>query len=813
MKNFSSHIKKLKKVREHNPQQCSLLLGKGDAAWTIIYCPASDSYYAMSMASGRAIMSGSSAIRPAYRIDSKTGKPESVARRSDHKALLSGTDNEPRLFAVKIFSGDKAVNKISAQNEAEALAQHQFAELTTAPDGQPLIISDFYPGQTLCDTAGKPNKKLLDALTIQDRLALILQVANQYCEIHHIRKNGKTAWIHADVKGSNIVVHAPKNGAKNAWVIDFGSGKRLEENTDKVSTGLLGLTPNAIPPEVLDSASNRYVQLDDPTGSLSRQSDIYALGAVFAAMLGASNPYARRQENISTGDGYDLAVLQQQIEEGFDFQGLLEGDNNKIPGYLQRDVACAFINRVEEEAPNSKTILEDESLPSLGYILYKDQLLYIDKSKAKVFNRKNTKPVEFKRSIAEIKKIETTHQLKIDELNLINSQSNRGNESKQSIDELASPLMKDFICQMVDKNPANRPSIDEVQQFFAVVNKLVAMVIHPDETRTAAEKERAITICLIQLTIFKYRSWHAELPVTSLNGENISQVSGTLGSFDFSELENNDTLLDSFLKLFHDREQSNAVQPFNICELSFLTVRSDGRKTVDALLAKLGVNRADERQNAKIEETVLRLGKKKSAVLLSMPVEMIDHLVNDAFVSISKEMVDAFKRCETFIENHFESRYSGLKKSLEPVLDYYSGQDALDKLGERELFANLSRVREQKNDEPANQLLNAIEDSIASKIVMNIRAYLESISHLDGRLYQRFSCFGLFGYKVGQKRDAANALIQAIQTDNYAAILQDKKQLGILRQGKLGIICSPLLDIMSQQMPNNNSLRSIAEMK
>ncbi len=346
-RNFKSTITKLaRRVRENPQYSHSTQLGEGDASWTVFYCPPTKHYYAMNMASGECIHSSISSIYPAYRIDPKTGDVE-----------MSAAD-KPRLFAVKVFTGNKMQNKEMAKNEVEALKKNQFVELSYSAKGQPMIIMDYHPGEPLCATNGEPNHALLKPLSLAQRLTLIFQIADQYNDIQ--RKFG----LHVDVKGANIVIHVAKNGTVNARVIDFGSSKKFSAEQISVPTGLMGLTPYTIPPEAVETNNNAYLPTDDNIicGFLNRKSDIYGLGGVFATILGATNPYHYRQARIiAPNNFFAMQVLDTQINAGFDFSGMLNNSIKKLSfGIRVGSRACGFRNFESEMSGSSSTEIGPE---------------------------------------------------------------------------------------------------------------------------------------------------------------------------------------------------------------------------------------------------------------------------------------------------------------------------------------------------------------------------------------------------------------------------------------------------------------------
>lgn len=536
-RNFKSAIENLSTFVSKNPQYShSLRLGEGDSSWSVFYCPQTKHYYAMNMASGECIQSSISSIYPAYRIDTKTGD-----------VVISAAENKPRLFAVKVFTGNKMQNKEMAKNEAEALRENQFAELTCSAKDQPMIIMDYHPGEPLCANNGEPNHALLKPLSLAQRLTLIFQIADQYNDIQ------KKFRLHVDVKGSNIVVHVAENGSVSARVIDFGSSRKLCAEQISVPTGLMGLTPYAIPPEAVEANNNAYLPMDDNiiSGFLNTKSDIYGLGAVFAAILGATNPYRYRQARIiAPNNFFAMQVLQKQINTGFDFTGLLNSSIKKISfGIRVGSRTCGFRNFSTIEAPNDKTILQLK-LPELCYILYQDQLLYVDKTK--VWGRKNTKPIPFKKSVENILAIENTNELAEQHLRLCTSIANFHSYEEKPLDDLIKPLIEIFLEQMVARDHAQRPSMEAVLRFFTITHRL-DLIIKNTASRDTLEQQ--INIALLQLNLIICKAWNIE----------------SVSLFNFNSLEEEEELFNQFCQLVSKEEILNGTEQLTEDHFQFLT--------------------------------------------------------------------------------------------------------------------------------------------------------------------------------------------------------------------------------------------------
>ena len=104
--------------------------------------------------------------------------------------------------------------------------------------------------------------------------------------IHYAHERGI---LHRDLKPSNVLIDANDQPR----VTDFGLAKRLEGDSELTVTGQVLGSPNYMPPE----------QATGKRGTLSRRSDVYALGAILYHALTGRPPFV--------GEG--LAETVQQV--------------------------------------------------------------------------------------------------------------------------------------------------------------------------------------------------------------------------------------------------------------------------------------------------------------------------------------------------------------------------------------------------------------------------------------------------------------------------------------------------------------------
>lgn len=102
-----------------------------------------------------------------------------------------------------------------------------------------------------------------------DRYASTIAEAIHYAHEHGI--------LHRDLKPVNVLIDANDQPR----VTDFGLAKRLAGDSDLTVSGQLLSSPNYLPPE----------QATGKRGTLSRQSDVYALGAILYHALTGRPPF------------------------------------------------------------------------------------------------------------------------------------------------------------------------------------------------------------------------------------------------------------------------------------------------------------------------------------------------------------------------------------------------------------------------------------------------------------------------------------------------------------------------------------------
>jgi WD40 repeat protein/predicted Ser/Thr protein kinase len=187
-----------------------------------------------------------------------------------HKARQKSLD---RIVALKLLlfgphAPPESVKRFRAEAVATAALQHPnivaIHEVGFCA-GQHFIAMDYVEGQ--CFSAlirGSP-------LPARRAAGYVKTIAEA---IHHAHEHGI---LHRDLKPANILIDA----SDQPRVTDFGLAKRLEGDSELTVTGQVLGSPNYMPPE----------QATGKRGTLSRRSDVYALGAILYHALTGRPPF------------------------------------------------------------------------------------------------------------------------------------------------------------------------------------------------------------------------------------------------------------------------------------------------------------------------------------------------------------------------------------------------------------------------------------------------------------------------------------------------------------------------------------------
>jgi len=168
---------------------------------------------------------------------------------------------DERHYRGRFLREARSVSKLNHPNIA---AVYDYGE---SPEGQPYIVMELVPGQTLGDILTGPG------LSLQRAVEIICDVAAALAEAH------RRGVVHRDIKPSNVVV----NDRGEVKVLDFGLAKQLDDAPAPAG-------PSASEAQTLLSAHTRsdvvvgtplYLSPEQARGAaVDGRSDIFALGAL-----------------------------------------------------------------------------------------------------------------------------------------------------------------------------------------------------------------------------------------------------------------------------------------------------------------------------------------------------------------------------------------------------------------------------------------------------------------------------------------------------------------------------------------------------
>ena len=185
------------------------------------------------------------------------------------KLLLFGPHAPPE--SVKRFRAEAVATAALQHPNIVAIHEVGFCE------GQHFIAMDYVEGQSLSALVrGSP-------LPARRAAGYVKTIAEA---IHYAHERGI---LHRDLKPANVLIDANDQPR----VTDFGLAKRLAGDSELTVTGQVLGSPNYMPPE----------QATGKRGTLSRRSDVYALGAILYHALTGRPPFV----------GESLAETVQQL--------------------------------------------------------------------------------------------------------------------------------------------------------------------------------------------------------------------------------------------------------------------------------------------------------------------------------------------------------------------------------------------------------------------------------------------------------------------------------------------------------------------
>jgi eukaryotic-like serine/threonine-protein kinase len=176
------------------------------------------------------------------------------------KLLLFGPHAPPE--SVKRFRAEAVAT--AALQHPNIVAIHEVGVC----EGQHFLVMDFVEGRSLARVISDFGFQISDFKRPAGYLKTIAEA------IHYAHERGL---LHRDLKPSNILIDANDQPR----VTDFGLAKRLEGDSELTVSGQVLGSPNYMPPE----------QATGKRGTVSRRSDVYALGAILYQALTGRPPF------------------------------------------------------------------------------------------------------------------------------------------------------------------------------------------------------------------------------------------------------------------------------------------------------------------------------------------------------------------------------------------------------------------------------------------------------------------------------------------------------------------------------------------
>lgn len=169
----------------------------------------------------------------------------------------------------------------------------------------PFFVEYRHGGEDLARWAAEKDR--MAALSLEERLALFLQIADAVAAAHSV------GVLHKDLKPSNVLVAQRPDDTWQLRVTDFGSGRLLEQDRlEALGITRLGLTVTDSSPEESLSGTAFYIAPELLAGQPpTTQTDIFALGVILYQMA-----VADLRRPLVTGWENDIsdALLREDIE-------------------------------------------------------------------------------------------------------------------------------------------------------------------------------------------------------------------------------------------------------------------------------------------------------------------------------------------------------------------------------------------------------------------------------------------------------------------------------------------------------------------
>ena len=257
------------------------------------------------------------------------GEDKNIGREVAIKTLTDATPELRQRFLIEARSG--------VLNHQNIVTIYDFGE----QDGNPYIVMEFLPGESLEKVLRNPNPPALI-----EKLDIVRQVCEGLGYAHH---NGV---VHRDIKPANVMVQS----GGHVKIVDFGIA-RLESSSGQTQTGAVIGTFHYISPERLKGQPS------------DGRADIWAIGIVLYQMLTGVLPFG----------GEDISALHKVVNEAFPpLSNFVSDYPPAIEGVLERALAKDPDDRygaAEEMAADIQAIIDSLKRARVGEMLAQVNLL------------------------------------------------------------------------------------------------------------------------------------------------------------------------------------------------------------------------------------------------------------------------------------------------------------------------------------------------------------------------------------------------------------------------------------------------------
>jgi serine/threonine protein kinase len=205
-----------------------------------------------------------------------------------------------RKVAVKVLPGhlardQQALLRFEREAEIVSLLQHphvvQILDFDTTESGEPYIVMEFLPGESLAARLARDGKMSLDFA-----VRIATQAASGLAAVHG------AFIVHRDLKPPNIFLSQLPTGEPHVKLLDFGIGKRLNASQNLTGENDVIGTPDYMPPE---QALGKVARID-------QRSDQYSLAVIVYEILAGRPPF---QGDMSTILGLVVSAEPPPIED------------------------------------------------------------------------------------------------------------------------------------------------------------------------------------------------------------------------------------------------------------------------------------------------------------------------------------------------------------------------------------------------------------------------------------------------------------------------------------------------------------------